>query len=64
MFESVVLLSIIWSKLKPHLTKIEARLLGVETAVKQGFESRDVRFDKIEGRIKTLENNSLGKVTT
>ena len=61
MFESVVLLSIIWSKLRPHLNKIEARLLGVENAVKQGFESRDIRFDKIENRVKVLESNK-GKV--
>lgn len=56
MFESVVLLSIIWSKLKPHLSQIESRLLGVEVAVKHGFESDDKRFIRVEDRIEKIEN--------
>lgn len=55
MIESVVLLSIIWSKLKPHLKKIEDRLEGLETAVKTGFDNGETRFKLIEWRISALE---------
>lgn len=59
MFESVTLLAIIWSKLRPHLTKIETRLLGVEAAVKEGTQKDNERFEKIEGRIKLIEERTL-----
>lgn len=68
MFESVVLLSIIWSKLKPHLAKIQDRLLGLETSVtalNKSFESQNAsesaRFEKIEGRISSIEKTIFGK---
>jgi hypothetical protein len=57
MFESVLLLTIIWSKLKPHLKKIEDRLGGVENAVQTGFASGKTRFEMIENRLKVLEEN-------
>ena len=56
MVESVVLLWIIWRKLSPHLEKIEARLAGLESAVKEGFNSGDERFKRIENRIDRLED--------
>ncbi len=55
MVESLVLLSIIWSKLKPHLTKIEDRIAGLETALRDGFKSGDHRFSMIEDRVTALE---------
>lgn len=55
MAESVVLFWIIWSKLKPHLKKVEDRLEGVESAVKNGFNSGEQRFEKIEDRLIVLE---------
>ena len=55
MFESIVLLGLIWSKLKPHLTKIEDRLAGLEGAVRLGFDAGEVRFEKIEKDVKMLE---------
>lgn len=54
MFESLVLLGLIWSKLKPHLTKIEDRLLGVENAVQNGFKDGEIRFQKLESDHKVL----------
>ena len=59
MIESVVLLAIIWSKLKPHLTKIEDRLKGVELALQTGFNLRDERIQKNEARLTALENKEL-----
>ncbi len=55
MIESAVLLSIIWSKLKPHLKVIETRLEGLENAVKEGFALGETRFQKIERRLNDLE---------
>lgn len=57
MIESFVLLTIIWRKLSPHLKKVEERLEGLEKAVKEGFNSGEQRFEKIEGRIFVLEQN-------
>jgi hypothetical protein len=59
MFESVVLLVIIWSRLRPHLKVIEDRLGGVENAVKVGFEAGNQRFKIIENRIMVLEKGIL-----
>lgn len=59
MFESMTLLAIIWSKLRPHLNKIESRLQGVETAVNivtEEYKTGTERFNKIEGRVKVLED--------
>lgn len=55
MLESVVLLAIIWRKLKPHLEAIEKRLGGLEDAVNLGFANGEHRFQKIEKRLDELE---------
>lgn len=56
MTESVILFLIIWSKLKPHLKKIEDRLAGLELAVQNGLTSVETRFEKIEKRIEKIES--------
>lgn len=55
MFESLILLAIIWRKLKPHLTKIEERLQGLESAVSEGFKAGESRFQQVESRLKKVE---------
>lgn len=57
MLESIVLLTIIWRKLRPHLEKIEKRLEGLEGAVTTGFNAGEQRFTKIEQRINVLESS-------
>lgn len=58
--ESFILLAIIWSRLKPHLKKIEDRLEGLEKALQVGFNSGEIRFSKIESRITVLEDKPKG----
>jgi hypothetical protein len=53
--EAYVIFAIVWRKFKPHLTKIEDRLSGLEEAVKAGFNLGEQRFEKIEKRITVLE---------
>jgi hypothetical protein len=55
MLESIILLGLIWRKLSPHLTKIENRIAGLEAAVREGFKSGELRFERIETRVTTLE---------
>lgn len=55
MVESLVLLTIIWNRLKPHLTKLEDRLAGLEKTIKSGFDNGEQRFQNIERRINDLE---------
>ena len=61
MAESAILLSIIWSKLKPHLKKIEDRMAGLESAVNKGFNLGETRFQHIENRLTNLENQPQGR---
>jgi len=61
MLEAVVLLFIIWRKLSPHLTKIENRIAGLESAVRDGFKTGESRFEKIENRVLSLENLNISK---
>ena len=53
--ESVMLLGIIWWKLKPHLKKIEDELAKLNANMKNGFEAGEIRFTKIEMRVERLE---------
>lgn len=60
--ESLIFLSAMWWKVKPHLNKIEARMSGMETALNtmnanmsKGFAEGDKRFDRLETRVETLE---------
>lgn len=62
LFESVILLSLIWKKLGPHLKVIENRLGGIESkcsglekAMTNGFNQGELRFKQIEGRLTDLE---------
>lgn len=55
LLESAIMLTIIWRKLKPHLKTLEDRLAGLENAVQTGFNSGELRFQKIEERITALE---------
>jgi hypothetical protein len=53
--ESVMLLGIIWWKLKPHLKKIEDELAKLNDNMKNGFAAGEIRFEKIEMRVEILE---------
>ena len=53
--ESVMLLGIIWWKLKPHLKKIEDELAKLNANMQNGFAAGEVRFEKIESRVARLE---------
>lgn len=55
--ESIVLLFIIWRKLSPHLTRIEGRIGGLESAVRDGFALGEGRFKKIEDDVKDLKTD-------
>ncbi len=62
-FEAVVVLGLVWSKLKPQLKILGERLEGLEVAVRDGFKSGEHRFDTIEidardtkKRVSKLEN--------
>lgn len=54
--ESFVLLWVIWRKLRPHLTKIEDRIAGVEKALLNGFNDGEIRFQRIEADIEKLKS--------
>lgn len=55
MVEAYMLLHIIMHMLKPHLKKIEDRIAGLETAIRDGFKSGESRFDGLEKRVTILE---------
>lgn len=55
LFESVILLGLIWKKTKPILDKFEQRLGGIEKAVKEGFHAGEERFTRIETRLAEVE---------
>lgn len=55
MLESFILLAVTWSRLKPHLKKMEERLAGLESALTAGFKSGELRFERIEDRVTDLE---------
>lgn len=57
MVEGFVIFYFVWKKVSPHLTKIEERLAGLESAVSSGFNSGEQRFTRIEGRLDALETN-------
>ena len=61
--ESLIFLVVLWKKVLPHLTKIEKRLEGLEDAVKQGFNSGELRFITIEDRISKLETSKGSLIT-
>ena len=56
MTESLILLFIIWNRLKPHLKTLEDRLARLEKAVQYGFKSGESRFEKIESDNKEIKD--------
>lgn len=56
LFESFILLGLIWKKIEPKFDGFEKRLAGIEVAVKDGFHSGEERFSKIETRLTEVEN--------
>lgn len=61
--ENLIFLIVLWSRVKPHLKKIEDRMAGIEnvmttfkTTVDESLQHGDTRFSKIESRLDTLEN--------
>lgn len=59
LIESLILLAVLWRKLKPHLDKIEQRMSGIEASLKQGFAAGEERFTKIETRLDAVEKNNV-----
>jgi hypothetical protein len=55
MAESIVLLAIIWRKLKPHLDNFEAKLGALDKSLKESLTNDENRFQKVESRITALE---------
>lgn len=55
MTESIIIVIIVWYKIKPHLTNVEQRLKGLEDALTKGFSSGEIRFKAIENRLDELE---------
>lgn len=60
--ENLIFLVVLWWKVKPHLTKIEERMAGIEkgmmnfkSTVDSALNAGDVRFQKIESRLDFLE---------
>lgn len=60
--QMMVIFTIVWWKLKPHLNKIEERFSGIETklgemnnAVVKGFANGELRFKNLETRVEKLE---------
>lgn len=60
--ESLAFLFVLWMKVKPHLKKIEDRMLGLENGLKtfnatvtDSFKSGENRFIIIESRLDKLE---------
>ena len=61
--ENLIFLIVLWSRVKPHLKKIEDRMLGIEnvmttfkTTVDESLQHGDLRFSKIESRLDFLES--------
>lgn len=62
LIESIIVIVILMWKLKPHMTKMEDRMMGLEVGVKNlektmqsSFKAGDQRFSDIERRLEKLE---------
>lgn len=60
LMESLLLLGLFWTKVKPHLTKIEDELNGIKNSMVEGFSAGEKRFESIEARLSQIENKSQG----
>lgn len=61
--ENLIFLIVLWSRVKPHLKKIEERMAGIEnvmttfkSTVDESLHNGDLRFSKIESRLDFLES--------
>ena len=55
LIETLIALVVIWSRVKPFLTKYDQRLANLEKAVSDGFKNGETRFQNIENRVSVLE---------
>jgi len=60
--ESLIFLTVLWVKIKPHLKKADERMAGIELSiaginktVTAGFLAGENRFSKIESRLDIIE---------
>lgn len=67
--ENLIFLIVLWSRVKPHLKKIEERMAGMERVmssfkdtVTESLHHGDLRFSKIETRLDFLESASEHEV--
>lgn len=63
--ENLIFLIVLWSRVKPHLKKIEERMAGMESVMRtfqatvhESLQHGDLRFSKIESRLDFLESSS------
>lgn len=61
--ENLIFLVVLWSRVKPHLKKIEDRMAGIEkvmttfkSTVDESLDKGAERFTKIESRLDRVEN--------
>lgn len=61
--ENLIFLIVLWSRVKPHLKKIEDRMLGIEkvmttfkNTVDESLHLGEIRFSKIESRLDFMES--------
>jgi hypothetical protein len=62
--ENLIFLIVLWSRVKPHLKKIEERMAGMEqvmgafkVTVDKSLQSGELRFSKIESRLDFMESS-------
>lgn len=62
--ENLIFLIVLWSRVKPHLKKIEERMAGMENVMRtfkatvdESLHSGEIRFAKIETRLDFIESN-------
>ena len=62
--ENLIFLIVLWSRVKPHLKKIEERMAGMENVmhsfkdtVNESLQSGELRFSKIESRLDFIESS-------
>lgn len=62
--ENLIFLIVLWSRVKPHLKKIEDRMAGIENVmttfkntVDDSLQLGEIRFSKIETRLDFIESD-------
>lgn len=68
--ENLIFLIVLWSRVKPHLKKIEERMAGMESVMRtfkatvdDSLQLGDIRFSKIESRLDFLESDGEHEVS-